>query len=575
MTSCKEINSLKTCEICCFERSIFAIGTCNHRICYICCLRFRFVAKQNTCLVCRIKIDKYIFTDKIEYSYDDFRNKDVIYDGKLSIYIYDSNSYGNGNRFHNSTESIVSNKIHEALEIKCKYCPTEFDLFESLKDHVKKIHNQFYCDVCTNSLLLLPTEFNTYGLKELHSHKLFGDKTTNSSTNGHPKCEFCEDYHLDKDALAIHLRLKHQMCQLCLQITSKTIFFIGTTELIEHFSKKHHICQYEDCLKDPLANVYRSKKELELHILEKHQKYLDKNKKKQMQTIEIDLEKLNVRTQKKSEMNKTPEVQSTPNSVFDRNALNHMLNAQSTNNNSSSTSNIEEFPSLVSNDRPNISHSKVIQTKISNENNNNMNRIKNSTQQNLNHKANNSNEKTTSLAEVMKADSSVLNHQEDFPELPLNISNSNKLHKNNLSLNDSSKANRNKNNLKTTIPVVDYTYLPLTYKQPKNKANNKPISNVNGQQTTKPDFPSEHTKIQSSDILINFIRNELSTSQADSFKQLSANFKNGRLSSDDYCKNLVENMGQYKFDQIINHLINSLNDSSLQRQLKTSFNKYK
>lgn len=41
------------CVLCCREISIYAVGACDHPVCYICSARMRVLCETNECPICR------------------------------------------------------------------------------------------------------------------------------------------------------------------------------------------------------------------------------------------------------------------------------------------------------------------------------------------------------------------------------------------------------------------------------------------------------------------------------------------------------------------------------------------
>lgn len=48
----------KHCVLCCQEVDIFALGKCDHPVCYRCSTKMRVLCDQKYCAVCREELDK-------------------------------------------------------------------------------------------------------------------------------------------------------------------------------------------------------------------------------------------------------------------------------------------------------------------------------------------------------------------------------------------------------------------------------------------------------------------------------------------------------------------------------------
>lgn len=57
-----ETKSLKeaerTCVLCCQDVDIYALGKCDHPVCYQCSTKMRVLCEQKYCAVCREELDK-------------------------------------------------------------------------------------------------------------------------------------------------------------------------------------------------------------------------------------------------------------------------------------------------------------------------------------------------------------------------------------------------------------------------------------------------------------------------------------------------------------------------------------
>lgn len=58
MASTPTKESEKHCVLCCQEVDIFALGKCDHPVCYRCSTKMRVLCDQKYCAVCREELDK-------------------------------------------------------------------------------------------------------------------------------------------------------------------------------------------------------------------------------------------------------------------------------------------------------------------------------------------------------------------------------------------------------------------------------------------------------------------------------------------------------------------------------------
>ncbi|XP_013862372.1 zinc finger protein 598 [Austrofundulus limnaeus] len=66
MDSTTTKDSEKTCVLCCQDNDIFALGKCDHPVCYRCSTKMRVLCDQKYCAVCREELDKVVFIKKLE-----------------------------------------------------------------------------------------------------------------------------------------------------------------------------------------------------------------------------------------------------------------------------------------------------------------------------------------------------------------------------------------------------------------------------------------------------------------------------------------------------------------------------
>lgn len=119
----------------------------------------------------------------------------------------------------------IQRAFYYLLEHRCPQCNEHkpFADFNKLKEHVRKSHELFYCEICTDNLTVFSSERRCYSRPDLATHRRLGD-ADNKSHKGHPRCEYCELRYLDKDELFRHLRREHYFCHLC-DADGKNLYF--------------------------------------------------------------------------------------------------------------------------------------------------------------------------------------------------------------------------------------------------------------------------------------------------------------------------------------------------------------
>ncbi|XP_060523372.1 E3 ubiquitin-protein ligase ZNF598-like isoform X2 [Cylas formicarius] len=266
------------CVVCFKNVEIYSIGCCDHAVCFECSTRMRVLCKQNECPICRGDLPKVIFTKKIEpYSVLFLRfERSNLQERKLGILF---------------CTYEIQKCFFKLLEHRCQICDNlehkwAFKTFQQLKDHMRREHELFYCDICSENLKIFSFERKCYTRQELAHHRRKGDKD-NTSHRGHPLCEFCDTRFMDNDELFRHLRRNHLFCHLC-DADGKHQYYNSMDDLKRHFGDEHFLCEEGDCKTMPLTAVFRTDIDLKAHITTEHGKYMTKSATKQARTLELE-----------------------------------------------------------------------------------------------------------------------------------------------------------------------------------------------------------------------------------------------------------------------------------------------
>jgi len=241
------------CTVCLYQIETYAVGECNHSICYKCATRMRVLCLRNECAICRRDLPKVILS-KENKKYDDLKNEIFPMDKKFKICF--------------ETEEI-EDEYTKLLGHECEMCedkPT-FRNFLQMKKHMNMEHKHFYCDLCVDNLKIFSHERKHYDKQGLTDHRTKGDKD-DTSFKGHPLCEYCGIRFLDNDELFKHLRKDHYFCHFC-DADGNQYFFSEYKDLRKHFKKDHFLCEDPECEEQKFV-VFRSEIDFKAHLLEKH-----------------------------------------------------------------------------------------------------------------------------------------------------------------------------------------------------------------------------------------------------------------------------------------------------------------
>uniref|UniRef100_A0A3P9BD90 RING-type E3 ubiquitin transferase n=2 Tax=Haplochromini TaxID=319058 RepID=A0A3P9BD90_9CICH len=260
----------KNCVLCCQEVEIFALGKCDHPVCYRCSTKMRVLCDQKYCAVCREELDKVVFVKKLE-AFHSLPYQQFHCEKKYDIYFVD--------------EKIYAQYRHLLLP-ECLRCsePKVFSRFEELEQHMRKQHELFCCKLCTKHLKIFSHERKWYNRKELARHRAHGDPD-DTSHRGHPLCKFCDDRYLDNDELLKHLRRDHYFCHFC-DADGSQEYYSDYQYLSEHFRESHYLCEEGRCATEQFTHAFRSEIDYKAHKAAAH----SKNRAEARQNRHIDLQ---------------------------------------------------------------------------------------------------------------------------------------------------------------------------------------------------------------------------------------------------------------------------------------------
>lgn len=260
------------CVVCFKNVRIYSVGECEHPVCYECSTRMRVLCRQNECPMCRHEMGMVVFTERIR----PFKRMKKDYSSFNQEYrIAFENDY-------------IQEAFENLLLYVCKKCHNKpFSSFDSLTEHMRRIHDLYSCDLCVDNLKIFPKEFRYYSRSDLNKHRRVGD-IDDKSHRGHPLCEFCNIRYVDRDELYRHLRKDHLFCHIC---DSEGIQqFYGVYGMLrDHYKQDHYLCEEGDCLKEEFTSVFPTEIDLKAHKALVHCKNLrNKLAVKQARTLELE-----------------------------------------------------------------------------------------------------------------------------------------------------------------------------------------------------------------------------------------------------------------------------------------------
>ncbi|KAM3917241.1 E3 ubiquitin-protein ligase ZNF598 isoform 2-T2 [Leptodactylus fuscus] len=258
------------CVLCCQELDIFAIGKCDHPVCFRCSTKMRVLCEQKYCAVCREELDKVVFVKKVS-PFSSINTSQMQCEKKHDIYFSDGKLFS---------------LFRRLLQHECHLCPDmrPFHAFADLEQHMRKHHELFCCKLCVKHLKNFTYERKWYSRKDLARHRIQGDPE-DTSHRGHPLCKFCDERYLDNDELLKHLRRDHYFCHFC-DSDGAQEYYSDYTFLREHFRESHFLCEEGRCSTEQFTHAFRTEIDYKAHKTSCH----SKNRAEARQNRQIDLQ---------------------------------------------------------------------------------------------------------------------------------------------------------------------------------------------------------------------------------------------------------------------------------------------
>lgn len=262
----------EVCVVCFRPVEIYSIGECDHPVCYECSTRMRVLCGRTECPICRKEMSKVVFTPNVT-QYANIKTRHMHYERRYAI-------------FFESDE--VMQTFDNLLEHTCPTCeerPT-FRNFTMLKDHMRKCHERFYCELCVEHLKIFTHERRSYTRAQLAQHRRKGD-VDDRSHRGHPLCEFCDERFMDNDDLFRHLRRDHFFCHFC-DADGIHQYYNDYNDLRRHFRSDHYLCEEGGCQEERFTSVFRTKLDLQAHCTQNHAQGMSRQAARQARTVDIE-----------------------------------------------------------------------------------------------------------------------------------------------------------------------------------------------------------------------------------------------------------------------------------------------
>ena len=262
-------NASMNCVLCLHSLTTRVTYCCMHYICLHCAVKMRIICEKIECPICRQTSENVICSKDTLSTNESELFTDILKGYQIKIPLKGGFNYD---------FDRIQHEYEELLSHRCKLCKggVRFDSFNELDQHLKRTHQMFYCDLCTNNLKLFTFERKFYSRQLLAQHRREGD-TDDQSFKGHPNCSYCDERFFDRDELYRHLRKDHFYCHFC-DADGHEEYYESYLELRKHFKTSHYLCEIDDCgLKGEAADareyaVFRSEIDFNAHKKLKHAK---------------------------------------------------------------------------------------------------------------------------------------------------------------------------------------------------------------------------------------------------------------------------------------------------------------
>ncbi|KAI9814775.1 MAG: hypothetical protein M1827_003041 [Pycnora praestabilis] len=221
-----------------------------------------------------------IFTDDASKRYEDFIEIDFARkDDNLGV------KYENMEIFEDTVLLLRYNCPESSCDVACMGWP-------DLHRHVKSVHHEVMCDLCTRNKKVFTHEHELFTVPELRRHEKFGDDNPGaidqSGFKGHPECGFCRQRFYGDDELYVHCRDKHERCHICDRRNQgrQQQYYVDYNSLEVHFRKDHFLCLEQDCL-DKKFVVFDSEMDLKAHQLQEHPNGMSKDARRDARIVNL------------------------------------------------------------------------------------------------------------------------------------------------------------------------------------------------------------------------------------------------------------------------------------------------
>lgn len=253
-------------------------GVCGHQdVCSTCIARLRFVLSDKRCCICKQECPSVFMTKAL----GNFTKVVKKFEGLHEC----------GYWYENNTQAFFDDQDHYTMvkamcRLSCGVCEKAegvenskdfvkkghvFKSLDLLRRHIITAHKLEMCGLCLEGRKIFICEQKLYNKAQLECHSAIGDSTVDGVGEerggfaGHPMCKFCRKRYYGDNELYHHMSVDHYLCHICQRLhPGHYDYFRNYDDLEVHFRHEHSLCEHRDCL-DKKFVVFTSDVELKRH----------------------------------------------------------------------------------------------------------------------------------------------------------------------------------------------------------------------------------------------------------------------------------------------------------------------
>lgn len=297
-----------TCLVCVSKMVNVAVADCGHAVCASCSHRMRYLYQRTSCIVCKVE-NKFVCVVPVG-SYEPRKT--------TATFLREDAARRGATLYHDASSDMffVDDSLRKQLKLIAGFtCPEyvanisvdgsdghEEDAKQThrcgapahrnvgaLRAHVREQHRSLFCDVCISSKVEYKSRLPLYPL-DANGNGKKSTKLTEHMKKEHPMCRFCRIHLLDDDELFNHLQKNHESCHICERSGRSHEYFRNFVSLEAHYRAHHYVCEDPACR----GLVFGSILDLQAHTMQRHRGAVPRNARGRR--MQVDISELHAQT---------------------------------------------------------------------------------------------------------------------------------------------------------------------------------------------------------------------------------------------------------------------------------------